>query len=126
MCAVAVRIEATGGKIANNAASQIRVIGIDAEVIHVDQDIGAGQSEVIEWRHRVRVDAQGGAAQIVSWNASVRQFHFLNSGKPRDPGQLWGRAANLGNGSEGRRLEAADLDSNRFELSDRVLATLFK
>ena len=87
--AVAVGVHQGVGRIAKDARAQIRVRGIHARVVDVDQHVGAGQAEVVVRGQRDRWPRRS-ARGSDHWPAARRSAHSTSCtpGNPATAGKL--------------------------------------
>ena len=85
--AVAVGVNAADRHIEQDPALQVGMVGVHAGVIDVDEDIAAGQAEVVVGGDRVGGDGDAGAAQVIGQHAGAGEFDLLHAGKARARGR---------------------------------------
>jgi hypothetical protein len=65
MGAMAIRIGPAVWRIEKNSAKEIRVIGIHAGVVHINEDIGSAKPKIVGGCGRVRSDPDGNSAEVI-------------------------------------------------------------
>ena len=99
--AVAVRVHAAEGEIEKDTAEQVRMVGIHASVVDVDENVGAGQAKIVIWCDCVGGNTDGGAAEVVGGNTHAGQFDLLHTGQTGECREMARRGTNFKHRAEG-------------------------
>ena len=87
MRAVAIRINPAHRRVAQNPSRQVGMVCIHTKISDANQDIAAGQLQIIDRGDRVGGRGHLAPAQVIGRNAGVRELHLLHARQARQRGQ---------------------------------------